>query len=317
MDENENKSNNIKYKLKTFVLNNLICISIISIVVTPILVFILIQTNNPFGSLSTSNDWIGFWGSYTGGIIGGLCTLIVLYFTRKDTRDIEENNSKIQNELIELQKDNNLKSCRTSVGYYSISSAPMLKSCAEFYKGSNYVLNQDSIFTEYILQYENLNDEENQIVEDNISNGNFSSKEMLLMKIIDILKYEYFKFFIVENTGNNPMYNINIKFKGQWFDSQALKIMQEVDEEYSFPILKVKQSFIFPQYRLNRNIEIEQLRILEFVIRYDNASMGLVEETEVRVQFLDNDTVMSNTNIKKLNRNSLSSTIKLPMYRIL
>lgn len=95
MDENENKSNDIKYKIKTFLLNNLICISIISIVVTPILVFILIQTNNPFGKLNISNDWIGFWGSYTGGIIGGIFTLIVLHFTIKDTRNIQNQNLKI------------------------------------------------------------------------------------------------------------------------------------------------------------------------------------------------------------------------------
>lgn len=287
------------------------------IVSTPLILGAIIPIESTIPNFSDSNDWIGFLGSYIGGILGGLCTLIVMYFTRKDTREIQDKNLEIQNELIELQKDNNLKSCRTSVGYYSIYSGPMFKSGAEFYKGSNYVLSQDTIFTEGILLYKNHSEGEKQIVEENIKNGNFASEEMILKKLIDILKYENFKFFIIENAGNNPMYNINIKLKCQWFDSQVSKIMQEIEENYSFPMLKEKQSFIFPQYRLNRDIEIEQLRILEFVIRYDNASIGLIEETEVRVRFLDNDTVMSNTNVKELNRNSLTSTIKIPMYRIL
>lgn len=34
----------------------------------------------------TSNEWIGFWGSYLGSVLGGLITLFVLYQTLKENR---------------------------------------------------------------------------------------------------------------------------------------------------------------------------------------------------------------------------------------
>lgn len=40
--------------------------------------------------LSTANDWIGFWGSYAGAIIGGLITLLVLSVTIADNKRAEE-----------------------------------------------------------------------------------------------------------------------------------------------------------------------------------------------------------------------------------
>jgi hypothetical protein len=39
-----------------------------------------------------NNDWIGFWGSYLGSIIGGIITLFVLFQTNKLTKDIQEHN---------------------------------------------------------------------------------------------------------------------------------------------------------------------------------------------------------------------------------
>lgn len=39
-----------------------------------------------------NNDWIGFWGSYLGSIIGGTITLYVLYQTNKVTKEIQDKN---------------------------------------------------------------------------------------------------------------------------------------------------------------------------------------------------------------------------------
>lgn len=68
---------------------------LIVIVSIPLILGAIIPIESTIINFSDSNDWIGFWGSYIGGILGGLCTLIVMYFTRKDTRDIQNQNLKI------------------------------------------------------------------------------------------------------------------------------------------------------------------------------------------------------------------------------
>lgn len=63
---------------------------ILIIILLPLAINILclIPTKFTIGN----NDWIGFWGSYLGSIIGGVITLFVLYKSNKLTRHIQEYN---------------------------------------------------------------------------------------------------------------------------------------------------------------------------------------------------------------------------------
>lgn len=47
---------------------------------------------NPALSNLSNNEWAGFLGSYVGGIIGGLGTLIAMYYTVKCSFDLQETN---------------------------------------------------------------------------------------------------------------------------------------------------------------------------------------------------------------------------------
>jgi len=67
----------------------IVCIAL----VMPILLGILVSIPS-VAWLKTSNDWIGFWGSYAGAIIGGLITLLVLALTLKDNEKTQEKNRK-------------------------------------------------------------------------------------------------------------------------------------------------------------------------------------------------------------------------------
>lgn len=51
-----------------------------------------------------SSDWIGFWGSYLGGIIGGMVTLFVLFKTLQDNRELQRKEQRISfcNEICRL-----------------------------------------------------------------------------------------------------------------------------------------------------------------------------------------------------------------------
>lgn len=90
-------------KLKFKKVYLLIILIIIILIAIPFVLGVLIPKESLIPNLSQSNDWIGFWGSYTGGILGGLCTLTVMYFTRKDTRYIQEENKEL---TLKMQKEN-------------------------------------------------------------------------------------------------------------------------------------------------------------------------------------------------------------------
>ena len=50
----------------------------------------------PWPKIEGSNDWIGFWGSYLGAIIGGAITLIVLWKTIVSNRQEREQQEKLE-----------------------------------------------------------------------------------------------------------------------------------------------------------------------------------------------------------------------------
>lgn len=57
----------------------------------------ILNTENPWGLVKEGQDWIGFWGSICGSIIGGIITLVALKKTieferEKTSQDIELNN---------------------------------------------------------------------------------------------------------------------------------------------------------------------------------------------------------------------------------
>lgn len=64
------------------------------ILVAPVVVNIIRYCTNPIPWLipivGKSSDWIGFWGSYAGAIIGGLITLLVLHYTIKENSKVRD-----------------------------------------------------------------------------------------------------------------------------------------------------------------------------------------------------------------------------------
>lgn len=81
---------------------------IIWIIVLYIVVSILIPIifkyaifENPALSNLSNNEWAGFLGSYVGGILGGLGTLIALYITVKNSMTVQEENKRDTDQRIE------------------------------------------------------------------------------------------------------------------------------------------------------------------------------------------------------------------------
>lgn len=70
----------------------IIFISAFVIVVLPFVLEIAIFRNDVYSVLS-NGEWGGFLGSYIGGALGGIGTLLAVYITTKETRKIQQENS--------------------------------------------------------------------------------------------------------------------------------------------------------------------------------------------------------------------------------
>lgn len=78
-------------------LNIKMVLIILSLVVISVLIPLFIDNyiiGNYFPSFWSDSDWSGFLGSYIGGILGGLATLLSIYITTIETRNIERNKRK-------------------------------------------------------------------------------------------------------------------------------------------------------------------------------------------------------------------------------
>lgn len=70
----------------------IIFISIFIIIVLPFALEIIIFRNDIYSVLD-NGEWSGFLGSYIGGALGGIGTLLAVYITTKETRKIQRENS--------------------------------------------------------------------------------------------------------------------------------------------------------------------------------------------------------------------------------
>ena len=83
----------------------IIILGVIICMASPILINIILSFNWLPSIGTSSSDWLGFWGSFLGSIIGGLATLVgVLMTIWKMQEDKEEENRKKEPFLVPLKK---------------------------------------------------------------------------------------------------------------------------------------------------------------------------------------------------------------------
>lgn len=69
---------------------HLIAISITFIIlIIPVCVGVLVSLS-VWPKVSTSNDWIGFWGGYAGSIVGGVITLTVMWTSLQSNKKMQD-----------------------------------------------------------------------------------------------------------------------------------------------------------------------------------------------------------------------------------
>ena len=79
---------------------------ILGILIIPIIINYVLLIPIPFNfSIIGSNvDWLSFWGTYIGGILGAFASFIILYLTLRHNRNEAEIERK-SNQLLQLKKD--------------------------------------------------------------------------------------------------------------------------------------------------------------------------------------------------------------------
>lgn len=281
---------------------------IIIILGIPTLLAWIIPMKSKIPNFSDSNDWIGFFGSYVGSILGGLCTLVVMYFTRKDTRDIQKENLKIQDKIINQEKENILNDKRTFVSYYKLRSDPFFSDMGDMYKNAVYILDKDTILTELVLSPKNTMTYNPQV---------FPNLTTKVMRITDILNCKEFGFWRVKNVGKNPMHKFSLSLNGEWFDNE-LNYVEDVEKSYSFPIIEDGQTLIFPLFKIDENIDIYHFRVSNMILKYDSGLVGTIESNTISIDFYENQEAHSKINVEILEKETVAEmNVRIPMYRII
>lgn len=81
-------------KIIRTIMTIIIIYTVIGIILPFVFKFVIFESTE-FSNL-TNNEWAGFLGSYVGGILGGLGTLISVFITVKESQDMQIENKKIQ-----------------------------------------------------------------------------------------------------------------------------------------------------------------------------------------------------------------------------
>lgn len=98
----------LEMKKVNIILYIIIIYLIISIALPFIFKYIIFESTNY--SYLSNNEWAGFLGSYVGGILGGLGTLISVYITVKESRIMQADNKKdIDQKILDDKKEREIQ----------------------------------------------------------------------------------------------------------------------------------------------------------------------------------------------------------------
>ena len=113
---------------------------IVCIIIIPIIVAILTSSiQSPIKNFVTSNDWIGFFGSYIGSILGGLITLFVMDETIKSGNENLNLNIKSNEKINESNEINRFcNNVAHLIGEYCSDISDYYYGCIESEEYDNY-----------------------------------------------------------------------------------------------------------------------------------------------------------------------------------
>lgn len=269
---------------------------------TPVILGWLIPKENNIPNFTDSNDWIGFFGSYSGSIISGVITLIVLCLTRKDTREIQSENKRLQKKLIGIEEENQYREYRTMFVDFGISDKFNLENSKSVISGNMLLKNShyDKIAKE-VVKYENLK----------IQSVPALQGESWIDKFGEIINFPY---KVIKNIGEKPMINVTIKIGGEWVDKD-----KKCNDELVFNIdfIEGGKSILMPVFKYEEKLKFIYFNIIEMNVTYEMGMMNKREKADIKLKYsLDKLSVERSMEISKINT-SKAENYKYNNYSIL
>ncbi|HBF5865995.1 TPA: hypothetical protein ACG3RE_003843 [Clostridioides difficile] len=267
---------------------------IIAIIIIPLIVTFTISVRNPIFSFNESNGWLGFWGSYLGGILGGLATLVAVVITTNQTRKIQRNNTiqtrkiqkenrKLQERLISIEEENQLKEYRTFFTEGAVRGDFFLNTNKFFFKGD--VLLRNKEYKEIESRFKANPD------------SDFSHD---LTKTI-------FWFKFIKNIGEKPMFNVNISIKGDYVIEKNKNTDRNKELLFFCDYIENGRSVILPLFKLYEK-KLCTLEVNEIKIEYETGIFNIKEKI-IATMYYSNDECIVKKEIehKKISSSQLKS----------
>ncbi|CCL20359.1 TPA: hypothetical protein ACKOO2_003604 [Clostridioides difficile] len=236
---------------------------IIAIIIIPLIVTFTISVRNPIFSFNESNGWLGFWGSYLGGILGGLATLMAVVITtnqtrviqeenKEETREIQKENKNIQNKLIELNENKLLYDLRTIVQDVYIEDNFELKDHRKAMNIDILYLNKsyENLFekAEYLSRKQKECGEEKKEWE--------SCDDVFCKQICNNLVYfDKYRYLIIKNIGKNPMCYVEIILIGTLCNVNNTQ-KEKKEQRIKVDFINSNNNVAFPMFEIDDKNEI-------------------------------------------------------------
>ncbi|HBF2562757.1 hypothetical protein [Clostridioides difficile] len=214
------------------------------ILVPPILKFVIKIFERFVGN--TSSEWLSFYGSYLGGILGGIATLMAVVITTNQTRIIQEENKKEtrkiqeENKILQLQNNNKafVDELASLVGEY----------CANI-SAYYYGIKENKEIRDFLKK-----------VHDNYTNGYITEQDYNHVKII----YENEKHEVNREKSNSIYFILKIKLDNVENSASLLNLIECMHGYYCFGYSENKSLIDNKQFSNFTN------KILEETSRFTN-----------------------------------------------
>lgn len=284
---------------------------IIFIVLSPILVYFFIIENN-FPSKASNDAWTSFWGSY----LGGISTLIAVFITVKQTRDIQNENKNIQERITKNEEKLLLQNSRTFIEEALIVCEYNLNSSfRNTLKGNKIIITPEYNFIEKLINRDTeiLNQKCYEIY---YNRCNIINMNQLYSNIHSLEVHKNYIFKVIKNIGNNPMYNVKISVTGKWF-SQG-RILNEDTIVFNIKYIDGKDSIVLPLFKVNEDIILEQLNASKTVIEYHTGMFGLKEKIILNLEYnVRNNIIKESIKVNLIDEDLLNYEYEFMEYKII
>lgn len=290
----------------------IIAILIVLILVAPFIIQYGVINNN-FISKATNDGWALFWGSYLGGLFGGIGTLIALYITVKQTREIQDENKDIQERIIGLEEKNKLTQSRTFLQEIMLMSDINLNSYKKIIHNSKFILTKEFQYLEKILNKElEYFELSTKIVN---KKTRFVNINELDENIIHYCNFERYLFRAITNIGYNHMYNVEIHMEGEWFQVHN-KIIHKGIFEASIDYIEEKGTVVLPTFKLDDDLYLWQFTPQKVLIKYYTGLIGERELITYEINYdMKNENIERDIKIEKVEENLKKLSSKFLTYR--